>query len=304
MQGSTVTARRRVFVAINPGARTGSEVDLDVAFGDDQTSHERVLHRLTPRQRLSEVAREAARAGFHTVVAAGGDGTVAAVASGLVGTKAALGIIPLGTSNVLARELGIPLDPKSAAQIVTDQQAERDLDGLKVEDRFLFTQIGIGINALAISGASKEHKRRFGRLAYAWAGIVRLVGYNPTRFSIRADDQVLRCRAIQVMVINSSAVGTLGIQWGADVRSDDGVVEVCVMRGRTVGDYVGMWWSLARGAAHSDPRFTYLRARRTIQVITRPLLPIQGDGEMLGKTPLTVEVIPKAVRVIVPRHEP
>jgi YegS/Rv2252/BmrU family lipid kinase len=300
MPGKLAVGSSRLFVAVNPHSKTGADTDLHALFPEVSIDTGCVIHRLTANQQLTEVAREAARAGFDIVAAAGGDGTVAQVATGLIGTNARLGIIPLGTSNVLARELKIPLDPAQAVKLLCEPFAERTLDAMKVGDQYLFTQIGIGVNALAIQGASAQSKRRFGRFAYFWAGVKQLLGYNPTRFTIKADDVETAVRAVQVMVINSSEVGTLGIQWGHRVQCDDGEVEVCIMRGKTALDYAGMWLSLARRKPHLDRRIKYLRARQRITVRSHPPLPVQGDGEILGDTPLHVEVVPSAVRVLVP----
>ncbi len=296
-----VAARpKRLLIIVNPKSKTGADADWTQLTADHASGHDCVLHKLQGDQPLTQVARQAAESGFDLVAAAGGDGTVAAVASALVGTKTRLGIIPLGTSNVLARDLDIPLNTADALRLLLESPAVLRVDAMKVGDQYLFTQLGVGINALAIQGATAENKRRFGRFAYMWAGAVQLLGFNPKRFTISIDGRVVRTRALQVMIINSSAVGTLGIQWGSEVRSDDGEIEVCLMRGRSVWDYAGMWWSLARGKARHDPRISYRKAKALIEIASRPPLPVQGDGEILGDTPLRVEVIPGAVEIVVP----
>src|SRR5918997_5241973 len=167
--GSTVQAKR-VFVVLNPVAGT-SVVDevrraLDQHFLPGETTYE--VHETLKEDAVERIAREAQGRGYEMVVAAGGDGTVSAVAEGLVGTATPLGIIPLGTANVLARELGIPVELEGAVQLLAGAHGVTSIDAMKVGQKHYFTQVGVGIDALMIRDTKREHKRRFGRIAYLW----------------------------------------------------------------------------------------------------------------------------------------
>ena len=188
----------RYFVILNPaaGGCLADVVDrvLERHFSCADGSCR--VHRTTGAENLGELARGAAEEGCDVVIAAGGDGTVSAVASGLVGTEVPLGILPLGTGNVLARELGLPLDLDSACELIAGAHEETAIDALRIDGRHFFTQVGIGIDALMIRDTTKAHKKRFGRLAYLWTAFTRLLGFRPRRFSIRLDDMAfgLSCR--------------------------------------------------------------------------------------------------------------
>ena len=102
---------------------------------------------------------------------------------------ARMGIIPLGTTNVLARELGIPLDLDDACDLLAGPNRTADIDVMRVGDKHYVTQIGIGVDALMIRDTPDEHKRRLGVAAYLWTAVSRLIGFRLRRFSITADDR-------------------------------------------------------------------------------------------------------------------
>jgi YegS/Rv2252/BmrU family lipid kinase len=234
------------------------------------------------------------------VVAAGGDGTVSAVAEGLVGTETPLGIIPLGTANVLARELGIPVELEGAVRLLAGAHGVTSIDAMKVGEKHYFTQVGIGIDAMMIRDTRREDKRRFGRIAYIWTALTRLLGFQPRRFLITADDRQELHRASQVVIANSGILGQPPFRWGPDIEIDDGRLDVCIVRARTLLNYVTLGWHVVRGQHRQSTNVRYLRARRQIDIETRRPLPVQADGEIIGETPMRVEVVAAAVRVIVP----
>ena len=249
---------------------------------------------------ILEIVLQAVAQGFDTVAAAGGDGTVSAVANGLIGTDARLGIIPLGTANVLARELGIPLALADACALLHGPNATTHIDAMKVKGKHYFTQIGIGVDAVMIRDTTVEHKRWLGNGAYVWTAATRFIGFQPHRFSIAADDRRARPRALQVVLANSGSLGTSGLRRGPDVEVDDGKIEVCILRAQTLLNFLSVGWSVVRGRHKEDRNIQFLPAERAVAVHTDRPLPVQGDGEVIGETPLEVQVVPHALPVVVP----
>ena len=299
--GSTVQAKK-VFIVLNPVAGTSVVEDvrraLDHHFIPGETAC--VVHETVKGDAIERIAREAQGRGFEMVVAAGGDGTVSAVADGLVGTETPLGIIPLGTANVLARELGIPVDLEGACQLLAGAHGIASIDAMKVGEKHYFTQVGVGIDALMIRDTKREDKRRFGRIAYLWTALTRLVGFQPRRFRIKADGRQVRPRASQVVIANSGILGQPPFRWGPDIKPDDGRLDVCIVRARTLLNYLSLGWLVLRGQHKQSSRVRYLGARRQVVIETGRPLPVQADGEIIGETPVQVQVVAAAVRVIVP----
>lgn len=306
---------RRAFVILNPAAGQGtveavrqalaqtfSKSDDESGAGEgDEAAY--TIHETAPGEAITKLVREAAeQGGYDLIVAGGGDGTVSAVANGLVGLETPLAILPLGTANVLARELGIPIDLEGACQLLTGAHAITAIDTMKVDDQCYFTQVGVGIDAMMIRDTDRESKRRFGRVAYLWTAFTRLIGFQPRRFLIDSDGRSVRSHASQVVVANCGILGQPPFRWGPDIRPDDGRVDVCIVRARSLWNYITLSWHVILGQHKQDANVRYLTAEHRVVITTKRPLPVQADGEIIGETPVTVMVVPHALHLIVPRN--
>jgi diacylglycerol kinase (ATP) len=296
---------RRVFVALNPLAGSFGE-EMRQLLGQYFPSGAGCcqIYEIQGEDDLAQVVRSAVEHGFEMVVAAGGDGTVSAVANGLIGTETPLGILPLGTANVLARELGIPVELGAACELLAGEHATTNVDAMEVASRAYFTQVGTGIDAFMIRDTKTELKRRFGRLAYIVKAITTLIGFQPRRFTMAVDSEELKFRASQVLVANSGILGQPPLRWGPDIRPDDGRLDVCIVKARTALDYLRLFWHVIIGQHKRDRNVRYLVAKREVNITAKHALPVQADGEIIGETPVQVRVLPGAVRVVVPASAP
>ena len=313
---SRATGRKaRAFAVLNPKSGSCSAADVRRALDEHLAGVEFEVHEIAEGDDLKAVVHGAVSRGFDPIVAAGGDGTVSTVADALVGTDAHLVVLPLGTANVLARELGIPVDLADACRLGARRVGAGSLagagghdvfrlDAMKVGGRHYFTQVGVGIDALMIRDTATEHKRRFGRLAYLWTAATRLVGFEPRRFTITVDDRVVKAKASQIVVANTGMMGQPGLRWGPDIRADDGRLDVCIVRAKNLGAYFGLFWAVVTARHRQNANVRYEVASRSVGIDARRKLPVQADGEIIGDTPIRVEVIPGAVRVVVPRPAP
>jgi YegS/Rv2252/BmrU family lipid kinase len=294
---------RRVFVVLNPmaGSCTADDVRvcLEQHFGD-RIELEIYATTGSNDEDVVSVVREAVIKGRNLVVAAGGDGTVSDVAEGLVGSNVPMGIVPVGTANVFARELDLPLTLDEACALLAGQHAIGSVDAMKARDKYFVLQIGIGLDSLMIRDTEREAKRRFGRGAYIWTALTRLVGHQPIRFTIVVDGKRLRPRASQVLIANGGVLGIAPFRWGPNISPDDGRIDVCIVSARTALDYLGLIWHTVLGQQHRDRNVRYLAATDSILISADQPLPVQADGEILGETPIQIRVVPHAVSVIVP----
>jgi diacylglycerol kinase (ATP) len=301
-EASSVHSALRVFVIFNPVAgRSNAAVvrrALERHFAREGGNTD--VHETTGRENLAELARSAAERGVDVVIAAGGDGTVSGVADGLVGSRTHLGIIPLGTTNVLARELGIPLDLDGACSLIASSHSTTAIDAMRIGDAYYYTQVGVGIDALMIRDTKTEAKRRFGKLAYIGSALMHLFGYQPRRFRLVVDGRETKRPASQIVVANSGTLGQPPFRWGPDIRPDDGRVDVCVVRAKTLFDYFELFIRVLLGRHRGSPNVRYFAARRSVRISVKKPLPVQADGEIVGETPVEIEVAPGAVRVVSP----
>ena len=295
---------QRVFVVLNPMAGSCTADDVHTAlqqhFGDNTTVD---IYETTGAddEDVAEIVRREAGKGAALVGAAGGDGTVSEVAEGLIGSDIPMGIIPVGTANVFARELALPMTLNEACALLAGEYGTTKIDAMKVGDDYFILQIGIGLDSLMIRDTEREAKRRFGRAAYIWTMLTRLVGYQPVRFTIMADGRRVRPRASQVLIANGGVLGVPPFRWGPNIAPDDGKINVCIVSARTALDYLGLIWHTVLGQQRRDRNVRYLDAATSIVISADHPLPVQADGEILGNTPIQIQVVPHAVTVIVPQ---
>jgi diacylglycerol kinase (ATP) len=304
-------ARGRPFAVLNP--RSGSCIVADVrrAIEAEMSPAGVEIHEVVEGDDVRAIVRAAVERGCDPIIAAGGDGTVSSVADVLVGTEAHLVVFPLGTANVLARELGIPVELEGACRLGANHlhqemvagrlHAVTRIDVMKIEGHHYLTQVGVGIDSLMIRDTRTERKRRFGRLAYLSTAATRLLGFRPRRFWISIDDTTHEVKASQVLVANTGMMGHNAFRWGPDIRADDGRLDVCIVRAQTIVDYLGLLWHVLRGSQKASPNVRYEVAWRSVVIEAKHPLPVQADGEILGKTPVRIEVVPLALKIVVPR---
>jgi YegS/Rv2252/BmrU family lipid kinase len=293
----------RVFAILNPkaGSAVGDAVRQALTGCMNGKENRLEIHETAQRDDVGALVRDRLAMGVDLVIAAGGDGTVSAVADALAGSNTPLGIIPMGTANVLARELNIPLDLHAASQLLVGEHDIRTIDAMRVNGRHYVTQLGVGLDAMMIRDTSTEQKRRFGKVAYVWTAVRGLAGIHPHRFTIEIDGNAIETRASQVIVANVGMLGQPPFRYGPDIRLDDGRLDVCVSKARHLFHYIGLFWHVVTSQHKVDPNIRYFQAEDHVVIAPKHPLPVQADGEILGETPVRVDVVPGAIRVIVPK---
>jgi len=194
----------QVFIVINPVAGRYKSENITSTIQRQLASPERQLafHETTREDQIGEIVRRAIGRGADLVIAAGGDGTVSQVADGAALTGVPMGIIPSGTSNVVAQELGIPLNIDKACQLIAGSPAILEVDAIQCGEQFFILAVGTGIDAEVMKSVSRESKRRYGPAAYAWSTLKVILGMQPRVFTIIADGKPFRTRAAVVLLSN------------------------------------------------------------------------------------------------------
>lgn len=245
-------------------------------------------------------ARAAAEAGCDVVVAGGGDGTVTEVVNGLVGTQAALGVLPLGSGNDFARTLGLPKNPAAAADLLLQGRRER-VDLGRIRDRFFVNIASAGLDAEIVRTMNEDLRHLRGSVAYFWATMTTILRFNPTEFLLDLDGRQVQMKALLVAVANGRFYGG-GMKIAPEADVSDGLFDVCILGELSRPDFLKSFPTVYAGKHLTHPKITLLRAQRVrVDCLgTEPKLSGQADGEMIGQVPFEFAVEPQALEVYVP----
>jgi YegS/Rv2252/BmrU family lipid kinase len=254
---------------------------------------------------LRRRAADAVKEGCEVVVAVGGDGAVLQVATSLVKTKVALGIIPMGTGNLLAGNLKIPTEQAKAVQALLDGRHRRiDVGRVTVAGgkHYTFTvACGVGFDAKVMQKTGAGQKRRWGKLAYFANAISEAGGIRNVPHQITLDGAETTTEAAQVLIANFGRMSA-GVTPDRAIEPDDGILDVIAVRasGRLSGLLAG-WEALRQTHLGESVSGRAMRAQaREVRVETNPSQLVEVDGSVVGKTPITASIVPDALTVIVP----
>lgn len=314
---------RNIQVIINP-ASGNDEPMLNVindVFGQYELSWDaRITH--GPGE-AADLTRAAADDGCDLVVSYGGDGTLMEVVNGLMGTGLPLGILPGGTGNAVAAELGIPTNLADAVRVIATSATRRRLDVGEVDGRYFLLRAYTGFPEDYT--ATREMKDRFGSLAYPLSALRFLKEYPPARFRIEVDDQVFEETGLMCYVNNVAYARTprlqdwverafLDVQAHVDgevvslaepalhaIDPSDGLLDVVLL---TQDPFtLGALKSILVRSGEAQATVHLLQGKR-IRISADPPQPLWIDGENHGETPATIQAVPGAVEVIVPNPGP
>lgn len=240
-------------------------------------------------------ARQASRQGYRLVVAAGGDGSINEVVNGLLGTDVELGILPIGTENVLARELGIPRDPTEACHYFLTTTAQKVDVGWTGERAFL-AFAGVGFDAYVAHRLDVKCKARWGALAYFWASLRLFYAYRRQchQVVLQVEDQEFEVDFWMLLVGNIARYGG-GLRPAPRARIDDGLLDLCIFPSAGLVGTLNQLWRTRRGQHISLPGVIYLQAQ-SFRLDVKSLEQVQLDGEAWNpRVPLNFEVLPNAL---------
>lgn len=259
------------------------------------------------------MTRRAVASGADVVIAAGGDGTVRIVAQELTGTGVLMGVLPLGTANLLARNLGMNVNNLQDSVRTALHGIPRRIDtgSIRLENagtegsstHTFLVMAGIGLDADVIAHTQDELKRRFGWLAYGEAGVRRLPGRRRP-MDIRLDDGEVQQRNVQSVLFVNCGLLPGGIDFVPAARLDDGYLDVVLVSPRSAAGWVWIAGKTVLRHRGNIPAIEYHRARK-IRVSTADPTGTQLDGDLSGEvTALTVEIRPSALLIRAPEGIP
>jgi YegS/Rv2252/BmrU family lipid kinase len=237
-----------------------------------------------------------ARDKYDLIIAAGGDGTINEVINGMAKSKATLVIIPFGSTNVLASELGIPDNPKEAAELITiGKKIKIDLGYAETSkgSRYFSMMLDVGPFAQVIKDMTTEFKKRWGRLAYPFGLIKLFFTYKWPEISVR--HKVDSTGYFVIMANIKNYAGEYEIADKANIR--DGLLDLVIINRKTPWDIFVLIFSFSIGKLNKYLRKEYYQTKEA-EIYSDHKMPIHVDGEVLGIAPVKVKIVPKALNVI------
>lgn len=302
MVGTNPNPSQRILIIHNPVAGTSDPEQVVSVLSEklDRAGVDFHIHQTSKDDNIRELVTKALDQDFSSIWAAGGDGTVSGVAGALIHRDVSMGIIPVGTGNALARELGIPLEIGPACDLLLESQQSRSLDVLKVGSDYFILSVSVGLSAMTMAETARAEKRRLGRLAYILNGIRLLFSDSLWPFWITVDGRPTRIRASELLAANAGIIGIRPIRWGAQVKLDDGIIDLCFARIDSIAGFFSLLGGLVLGCQDQVEEVACIPARKKIEIRSRRRMPVQGDGEHIGFTPVQIEVVPGALKINAP----
>lgn len=250
-----------------------------------------------------ELAAAAAKRGVTTVIAAGGDGTLNEIAQALVDTEVAVGVLPLGTVNVWAREMGIPLGPLRAAQTLVHGE-RRHVDVGRVNGRAFLLMVGIGIDGEVAHIVEQGKHGGLRKLAHYIPMVIKLVlRYRGTRVKMQVDGRKFLINHALMIVIGNIRLYGGAFVFTPDAQSNDGQLDVCVIQDQPLWQRGLVFLRALLRHPTPTPHVRFMRCQH-VEIHSSSRLFVQVDGETFGRLPIKVDVVPRGLQVLVPARLP
>ena len=292
--------RSRLVAVVNPATRRNADAIVAILRAAVPAGIDLDI-RLTFAANTATAVTAEALAGGPTpgaVVAVGGDGTVADVATALRGTTIPLGIIPAGSTNIVARELGIPNRAADAVALLFSPHTRIALDVGRCDGRSFLHMAGAGLDSRLFAAANPALKRRIGWPAYL-PPAARNLFRSMAHFTVTADSETFELVSPLVLVANGGSVASPRLRLYPGLRKDDGWLDVLVFTAALPLTIARTLGAFAARRLDRSPYVLHRRARH-VELFADPPLPLQLDGDVVASTPATFDIEPAAIRVIVP----
>jgi YegS/Rv2252/BmrU family lipid kinase len=248
----------------------------------------------------TELARKAIDAGADCVIAVGGDGTVNEIAKTLVHSDVALGIIPKGSGNGLARELSIPMDVRGAVDVIFANHYSI-IDACKANDMVFFCTCGVGFDAAISAEFAKETHR--GSLAYLKAIVEEYLNYSPEVYEVHIDDHTIKEKAFLIACANASQYGNNAfIAPHADIS--DGQMDVTILSPFTAMDIGALAFQMFTKTLDKSSKIkTFKTGKAHISLQSDGVMHIDGESVKVSKE-IELSVMRSALKVLTPENLP
>ncbi|MCX5794664.1 MAG: diacylglycerol kinase family lipid kinase [Elusimicrobia bacterium] len=248
-----------------------------------------------------QLAKAAVKDGADALAVYGGDGTVMEAVSGLIGSDIPLAILPGGSANVLATELGIPGDLKEACALLGRVPPEtKAIDVGRFDERYFTAGVCFGFEADVVKGADREAKNKHGIFAYLLSAAAAMRKAEKAVYHLKIDGEEHEVQGWTCIVANTGNLGFSSVSFDKHIDVSDGLLDVVVVRKANLSLLKLLAVTLIQRERPHDLELVQHWQGRDISVSASPEQTVQCDGEVLDRIPLHFKVVPGAIQVLVP----
>jgi YegS/Rv2252/BmrU family lipid kinase len=294
---------RSACLIFNPVAGQGNpELELEMIRSLLEPEIDLDIYLTSAEVDADQLAQAAVKRGVEAIIACGGDGTLSAAASAIIGTGIPFGIIARGTANAFAAALRIPNTIDAACMTIV-QGETRYVDAAYCNGKPMVLLAGIGFEAETVEMADREAKKRLGMMAYILAAVQQLGNLQSFQVEIETEDKIIKTKASAITVANAAPPSSVLAQGPAGIIYDDGLLDLTIVAPNSKAGAIAATIHLLQTASMSSAverdDIGYLRANQ-FKIKAEPPQKVVLDGEMIGKTPIEVYCVPAGLKVFVP----
>ena len=289
---------RPIALIINTNSRRGRDEFEAAQKALRDAGLEIEAHAVTDEKESAQLLKREVEAGAKMVIVGGGDGTLSDAASHLIHTDVALAVLPMGTGNTFARSLGLPLDLGEAAKTIAGAHIEK-IDVGKVNHQIFLNSVALGLTTEIAQALTKNIKKKLGLLAWPFVGFRVLATHRALVLKVSSEEKSFAVRTHQLLVVNGRYVAG-PIAAAPDASVQDHAFDVFVLGGAKKGTLLRATWNWLTHKHIYTPENRYFTTQKLRVESPRRVVEVNVDGDINDRTPLEIEILPGALRVVVP----
>lgn len=281
-------------------SKKGRQLEIIKAHFKEQDIILRVVQFPKPEEDIQTTLDRVSSDDADLLIAAGGDGTVSLLSNRAINTEKTLGVIPLGTGNLLAQELKIPINLEKALNLITADNPKIFLmDTIMLNERSCLLNVSAGLSPKVMKSTQSKEKQRFGLFAYIVNFFQQFLGLKRHRFFIEYDNQNMSFVATEVLITNGGSAGIETLKLSDNVKLNDGQLDLFIIRAKNFYDVINLVFSLFSKKNHQSSVMKHIKFSDYCRIETQTSLPVQADGDTIGETPIEIKVLHESLRVII-----
>lgn len=290
-----------ILLIVNGKSRTGRQVFGEAIAALREAGIE-VKEAILARDKAEteQLLKREIKQGARMVVIGGGDGTLSTCAGFLVGSNVAMAVLPLGTGNTFARSIGIPIDLKGAVETIAHSRIEA-IDIGKCNGHYFLNSVSLGLSAEIAGALTSEAKKRLGLLAWPIIGSKVVSRHRSLKVRVLSKERSFTVRTHQLMIANGRYVAG-PIKASEEASLQDHELTVFALGGRSKRELVMAAWHWLRHSHREAREVPFFETKHLRVESLGRRVRANIDGELIGRTPLELSVIPRGLRVVVPEH--